>query len=192
MFAKFISRLLAPLFSNDAFVGLVVTELVQKQGVDAITKDIAKNVYLPHLAAVMVETLDLTEIKQHCADVISASDVVDLLDTGDIEKKVIEGIEISASDVAEHIDLSDLAGELDYSQIANDLDIDYSEIASNLSASDIAGEISVSDIAEEVDMDSVIEAIVNNDDCLDYKALAKALIRELGVARTVEVRSSAS
>jgi len=48
----------------------------------------------------------------------------------------------------------------------------------------------VSDIADEVDMDSVIENIVNNDQCLDYTALAKALIRELGAANRVEVKSS--
>lgn len=224
MFAKFICWMLAPLFNNQRFIELVVTQWVQTRGVDAIAKDIAKNIYMPHLGEVVADTLDMDEIKQHVANQISAHDLIDHLDMDEITEAVKEGIDVDAravaneinltdlagelkydeiaidydkmahnfsiSDLANEIDLSDLAGELDYSRITDSLELDYSEIASNIEASDIATEISTSDIAAEVDMDAVIEQIVNNDDWVDYTALAKALIRELGASSKVEVRAS--
>jgi hypothetical protein len=189
MFAKFFDLVVAPVFNV-----LAAAILKSDAAKEFLAQSIADRVNAKKIAQHLdygalhdeIDTNDMyTYVAQHCN--VSASDIADHIDIDDITDTIKEGIEVSASDVAEHICLSDLAGELDYSQITNHLEIDYSEIASNLEASDIAGEISVSDIAEEVDMDAVIENLVNNDDCLDYKELAKALIRELGVARTVEV-----
>jgi hypothetical protein len=84
--------------------------------------------------------------------------------------------EMDASAVAENIDLSDLVGELD-----------YEAIASHICAKDVAEEL---DCSKQIN-DAVQDYLCNGDDLIDYKALAKAIIKELATPK-VEVRYSPS
>ena len=95
-------------------------------------------------------------------------DTADVLDR--VAEKVVGEKGIDLSRVAQEIDLSDLAQQFDTDDIAREIGKGY-DIDEDKVAEKIADDISYSDIAEKVAEN--IDA-----DSLDYKELAKALLRE--------------
>lgn len=181
MFAKFLSWLITPVVAALCKDDRLITALAGAIDNDDIAahiadskkvEEIAKHIDTGHLAEVICDTLDTDDICARVAKDISASDVAQQLDLDDIQENVKDSIDVDARSVAGEIDMSELARELDVSDIANEIDL--------------------SELANQVDMDAVIENLVNGDDCIDYTALAKALIRELGAASKVECRPSAT
>ena len=180
MFAKFTDRLLT----------LVAAHVAKTVGIDAIAKNIAGHINIPHMAEVVCDTLDLSEIEDEIAKRVSVTasdvaehietkDVADSLDCDDIADKVAgyidldydkvcAAIDLDYSEIASNLDLSDLAREIDTSS----MEFDYSEIVSNLCMSTLSNEFDVSDIAAEI----------------DYEKLAKALLSQFAKAKAVEVR----
>jgi hypothetical protein len=151
MFAKFFSRVLAPLFN-----ALAAAILKSDAGKEWLAQSISERVSLKAL----VQHLDYGAL-------------FDEIDTSDMYEEMAKHCNVSASDVADHLDTSDIAQhvELDYSDLAGELDL--SEVAGNLDMDDLAGHCNI-------DTDDVT---------VDYEALAKALIKELAKPK-VEVKSS--
>lgn len=170
----------------EQFVVLVAAQIVKMLGPDAIAKNIAQHLNKNHLAEVVCDTLDLSEIEQEIAKKVH------------VDADTIAG-EIDLSELAAQIDKGALADcvTLDYAKILDKVEIDYSSLAQEISASDIAYEISTSDVAEhisasdiasEIDMSSLADEIDVSDiaSSLDYESLAKALLAQF--AKKVEVR----
>lgn len=70
---------------------------------------------------------------------------------------------------------SAVEGCIDYAEIAQG--IDSSDICRHLDCSDIASDIDLGDLANEICMDSLADSLLEKG--FDYKALAKALLREI-------------
>jgi hypothetical protein len=72
-------------------------------------------------------------------------------------------------------------------QVARKMKIDYEDLAYHVDAEDVANAIDVSDVAGHIDASDIAsEVSVDTDDVvdrLDYKALARALLQEVKVAR---------
>lgn len=180
MFAKFINR----------FLDLIACRVAGLLPIDAVCKQIATHINVCHLAEVVCDTLDMSEIEQNIAKTvtISATDVAGEIDTNDIVNgldqeeiadkvagyieldydKVCAALDLDYSEIGANIDLGDLSREIDTS----DMKFDYSEIASNVSLSDLAEEFHAVEIAEAI----------------NYEELAKALLSQFAKAKAVEVR----
>jgi hypothetical protein len=250
MFAKFICQFFAPLFTSKAFIDAITDRLPLQEIVCDLAKHVNPDAVALRLVDRVIDQVDMAEVSQKVAHLISASDVAEYIDNEDVAShvdvdadKVAESIDMSElveaidkdkladrvceqmskdvdySKLAEEVDMSNLCEELDYSELANNLDVDYSELANNfddsgiasemdasavaehISLSDLAGEldyediashICAKDVAEELDCskeinDAVQDYLCNNDDMIDYKALAKAIIAELAIPK-VEMR----
>ena len=111
-----------------------------------------------------------------CKDERFLASVAGLLDNDDIAAHIAYSKKVE--DIAKHIDKGRLAEVICYT-------LDISDLAGEFDVSAIASEIDLSDLASAVEID-VDEVTV------DYKVLAKALIRELGAANKVECRPSAT
>ena len=168
------------------------------------------------IACRVAALLPFDEVCKHIAghlNITRVSEVVcDLLDLSEIEQEIAKKVTISATDVAEEIDVNDVVNgldqeeiadkvagyiELDYDKVVAAIDIDYSEIASGLDLSDLANQIDTSDleidyseIASHVSMSDLAEEINVADVAaeIDYEELAKALLAQFVKAKTVEVR----
>jgi hypothetical protein len=72
-------------------------------------------------------------------------------------------------------------------QVARKMKIDYEDLAYHVDAEDVANAIDVSDVAGHIDASDIAsEVSVDTEDVvdrLDYKALARALLQEVKVAR---------
>lgn len=212
MFAKFICSLFAPLFNDQRFIDAVVSRLVdtrldyadlgqrvcREMKADTICKNIASHINVNHLAEVVCDTIDMDDVKQFMAKSVSASDLAEYIDIDDVAEKV----DITARAVAEEINLSDLAGELNYRELTSEIEIDYSEIASNLDMSDIGNEcvqhLDMEEIASNLNMCEIAGEIELADLAseINYEELAKALlaqfVKDHAKATTVEVRTAST
>lgn len=152
MFAKFIARIATPVINAIAAA--------------ILKSDAAKD----FLAEAVASRINAKKVAQH----LDYGALYDELDTNDLYTHVAKHCDVSASDIAEHLDSED---------IAQHVEIDYYEVASHMEASEVAGHFDLTDVARELEIDV-------DDVTVDYEALAKALLRQLGAASKVEVKSS--
>ena len=149
MFAKFIARLFAPLFTSPEFVA-------------SVANAVGKGAPLPPLAALVAQSIDIERLGkclpvQMLADYIVESSVLDYDEIADRAAKLIQ-----PADVASHVDLDDIAERaaenIDLDEIAEKAaeNIDVSSVAENVEkgrdfVKAVAEEISLSDLAGELD-----------------------------------------
>ena len=221
MFAKFIARLFAPLFTSPEFVAAVA------KSID--TERLAKCVPPQRLADYIVESsvLDYDEIADRAAKLIQSADVASHVDLDDIAERAAENIDldeiaekaaenIDVSSVAENVEkgrdfvkavaeaisLSNLAGELDYKTLTRKMDIDYSEIATNVSYYDLGNEcvqqLDMEEIASTLSMADIAAEISMCDlvNELDMSSLAEEInyadLAEALLARFVQANDKAN
>lgn len=123
---------------------------------------------------VITEGLDLSEIASHIdtSDVASCIDVSDIaaeFDVSDVAGEisgsdVAQYVNVSAEDVADHIDMHQIIEAVDYREI-------HELVADGIHSSDIAEQFSVHDIVEYMDID--YDCLVH---CMDYADLADRML----------------
>jgi predicted AAA+ superfamily ATPase len=122
--------------------------------------------------------VDHDEIAKRTAQMISASDVADHVDTDAIRDSVIEAIDTDdiAEKAAENIDLASLASNIEGISLAEHIDL-----------SDLAGSLDHGELVKNIDLDDIDRAVndvlCNGDDMIDYATLAKALISQFAKAK---------
>jgi hypothetical protein len=144
----------------------IVTPIVNAIAAAILKSDTAKE----WMAQAIADRVNVKKLAEH----LDYGAIFDNIDTDDLYTHVAKHTSVSASDIAEHLDSED---------IAQHVEIDYYEVASHMEASEVAGHFDLSDVARELEIDV-------DDVTVDYEALAKALLRQLGAASKVEVKSS--
>lgn len=174
------------------FLDLIAARVAALLSFDDLCKRIAAHANITRVAEVVCDLLDLSEVEANIAKSvhITASDVAD---------------NIEISDVVDALDIEDLADkaagniELDYDKVCSSLDLDYSEIASSIDLSDVARELDTSnmefdysEIASNLSLSELADEFALDDigEHINYDKLAKALLAQFAKAQAVAVRPS--
>lgn len=131
---------------------------------DSLTAHVCKDTLTDCIA-------DRLDIKP--ADIATCVDLCSLaeyLDMDDIETNIASKVSITASDVADYVDVHDIAQQFDPADIANAIDSDDIARCVEVNDEDVARYV-------EVDMDTLSEVIVNDD--ASMAALGRAIVRSL-------------
>lgn len=184
MFAKFITRLFAPLFTSPEFVA-------------AVANAVSKDVPLPPLAALVAQSIDIERLGncvpvQRLAEYIVAGSVLDYADIASQAAQLI-----SASEVAGHLDIDAIAAKaadnIDLDDVAEKAaeNIDVSSVAQNVEKGRdfikaVAEDINLSDLAGELDYRTLTREIE-----LDYSEIASQ-ISSCDIASEIDLSDIAS